>query len=390
MTEAALTLDPAILAALFSPFTLKRTTFANRFLMAPMTREFSPENLLTADAPAYYARRVEGGAAGILTEGSAIPHPASHFTTRVPNFYGPSLAGWAEVARAVHAAGGVAIAQLWHLGVKRDPARTAHPDALSVGPSASERTPSRAMTPQDIAEVIEAYAQGAANAQAAGFDGVEIHGAHGYLPDQFFWAENNRRSDAYGGAMTNRVRFAVELVQEVRRRAGADFLIFFRFSQWKVGQYEARVAETPQELEAWLAPLAEAGVDVFDASTRRFWIPEFEGSAMNLAGWAKKVTGKASMTVGSVGLDSPLRVERGGLAQLSNVASDNLASLAAMFARGDFDLVAVGRILLSNPDWPNLVRAGRFDAIQPYRADLVRQRLESAVRMDDPPAPAEA
>jgi 2,4-dienoyl-CoA reductase-like NADH-dependent reductase (Old Yellow Enzyme family) len=138
------------------------------------------------------------------------------------------------------------------------------------------------------------------------------------------------------------------------------------------------VVQTPAELETWLVPLAEAGVDIFDASTRRFWLPEFEGSDLNLAGWAKKVTGKASMTVGSVGLESPLDV-RGDNNDPIGATSTNLLRLAEMFDRGDFDLVAVGRALLSNPNWVNLVRDGNFDRIRPYHSQLVNERLECAV-----------
>ena len=89
----------------------------------------------------------------------------------------------------------------------------------------------------------------------------------------------------------------------VREAVSADFPVIFRYSQWKQEAYDARLAETPEELEAILTPLAEAGVDAFHASTRRYWLPEFDGSDLNLAGWTKKLTGKPTITVGSVGLD---------------------------------------------------------------------------------------
>jgi 2,4-dienoyl-CoA reductase-like NADH-dependent reductase (Old Yellow Enzyme family) len=239
--------------------------------------------------------------------------------------------------------------------------------------------PVRVMTDEDIADVIDAYAAAAVDARAIGFDGIEIHGAHGYLPDQFFWPPTNKRTDRYGGPIENRVRFAVEMVAEIRRRTAPDFPIMFRFSQWKGLKFDAKIARDPAELEAWLCPLADAGVDIFDASTRRFWIPEFEGSDMNLAGWAKKVTGKASMTVGSVGLENPLEVGKVSETNGVEVSTANLSRLAEMFDRGDFDLVALGRIILSNPDWPGLVRQGRFDAIRPYDPAIVAARLECAV-----------
>ncbi|WP_232476167.1 oxidoreductase [Flavisphingomonas formosensis] len=366
------------LEALYTSFTCGSLRLANRFVMSPMTRDMSPGNLLNPEAPAYYARRAAGGCALVVTEGTAIPHPVAHATSTIPNFYGDSLAGWQETARAVHANGGAIFAQLWHTGLYRSREETLNPQMPSIAPSAIGEAPVRVMTEEDIADVIDAYATAAANARSIGFDGIEIHGAHGYLPDQFFWPPTNKRADRYGGPIENRVRFAVEMVAEIRRRTAPDFPIMFRFSQWKGLKFDAKVARDPTELEAWLCPLADAGVDIFDASTRRFWVPEFEGSDMNLAGWAKRVTGKASMTVGSVGLESPLHVGKVSESNGVEVSTENLSRLVQMFERGDFDLVALGRIILSNPDWPTLVRQERFDAIRPYDPAIVAARLECA------------
>jgi 2,4-dienoyl-CoA reductase-like NADH-dependent reductase (Old Yellow Enzyme family) len=312
----------------------------------------------------------------VITEGTAIPHPVAQQNGRIPNFSGANLPRWRSVSEAVHGAGAAMVAQLWHAGLYREQSDTCNPESLSIAPSIVGKAPVRAMTEEDIADVVDSYAIAAKDACDLGFDGIEIHGAHGYLPDQFFWPRTNRRTDRYGGPIENRVRFAVQVVREIRQRTRPDFPILFRFSQWKGSQYDARVAETPEELEAWLVPLAEAGVDIFDASTRRFWLPEFPGSELNLAGWAKKLTGKASMTVGSVGLESPLEVGKIGTMNSAAASVANLDRLVTMMRRGDFDLVALGRIILTNPDWPNLVRAGRFDEIRPYDASAVAQRLE--------------
>src|SRR5690606_37179672 len=121
--------------------------------------------------------------------------------------------------------------------------------------------------------------------------------AHGYLIDQFLWHVPNRRMDGYGGSAVNRARLAVEIVQECRRRVGPDFPLLIRLSQWKTTDYTAKLGETPQELEALLCPIADAGVDLIDCSQRRFWQPEFDGSDMNFAGWTKKLTGKPTMSV---------------------------------------------------------------------------------------------
>jgi 2,4-dienoyl-CoA reductase-like NADH-dependent reductase (Old Yellow Enzyme family) len=223
------------------------------------------------------------------------------------------------------------------------------------------------MDMEDIQATINSFAQAALNAKKLGFDCIEIHAAHGYLIDQFFWPRTNRRDDGYGGDIAGRLRFGIELVQEMRRRIGPDFPIMFRFSQWKATHYDAKLAETPDQLAEFLQPLAAAGVDIFDASTRRFWLPEFAGSDLNLAGWTKKLTGKISMAVGSVGLQSPLDVGAGLNAQdTTGVTTENLARLSEMMARDEFDLIGIGRIILSNPNWANLVREGRFDELRPY------------------------
>lgn len=371
MTGKILTLN-----SLFTPFSYGSLTLRNRFVMAPMSRYMSFNNLLPMDDGPYYARRAAGGCGLIVTEAAAIPHPVAHSDSTIPNFYGTSLERWEAVGRDVHDAGGVIFAQLWHTGTARNRAASLNPGDESVAPSAVGRNPARPMTDADIADVTEAYAQAAADAQKIGFDGIEIHGAHGYLPDQFFWPRTNRRKDRYGGSLGNRVRFACEAVSAIRRRVGPSFPIMFRFSQWKGVDYDARIAETPAELEEWLCPLAEAGVDIFDASTRRFWLPEFDGSDLNLAGWAKKITGKASMTVGSVGLESPLSVGQLSDKNPSRVSTENLAWLVTMFERGDFDLVGIGRIVLSNPQWPQLVRDEQYDRIRPFDPTRFEGRLD--------------
>ena len=262
--------------------------------------------------------------------------------------------------------------QIWHMGAVGDhysgwkPA----PGVMQEGPSGLLKpgTPGgHAMRGEDIAATIAAFGQAAADAQRLGFDCLELHGAHGYLIDQFFWAGVNERTDAYGGVtLAGRSRLAVELVREVRRRVGEDFVISLRLSQWKQQDYTARLAHTPQELAAWLAPLAEAGVDIFHCSQRRFWEPEFagEGSDLNLAGWVKKLTGKTTVTVGSVGLNSEFM---GAFAGESS-APDSLDELLRRLDRQDFDLVAVGRPLLVDPYWVEKVQQGRLAELQGFNA----------------------
>ena len=366
----------------FDPLTCGSMTLRNRFAMAPMTRSFSPGGVPGPDVAAYYARRAAHDVGLIITEGTWIEHAVAGNDDRVPNFYGTdALAGWKQVVDTVHSAGGTIVPQLWHVGQSTKP-QTANPQAQGVGANVEELyhpnavgpsgmvggigTPmalrSSSMSQKDIDDVVEAYAQGAQTAQELGFDGVELHGAHGYLIDQFFWSSTNLRHDRYGGSIANRVAFAVELVQEMRRRTRNDFPIIFRFSQWKSQDYSAKIAANPAELEAFLKPLAEAGVSIFHASERRFWLPAFEGSDLNLAGWAKVVTGLPSITVGSVGLDEDFM---DNLTQgTSGTASfKSIKKVEGMVARGEVDIVAVGRALLADAHWVEKLRDGRTDFV---------------------------
>ena len=226
------------------------------------------------------------------------------------------------------------------------------------------------MSKQDIDDVIGSFARGAANAKALGFDAVEIHGAHGYLIDQFFWEALNQRDDEYGGSFENRLRFAVEIIEAVREAVGPDFPVLFRFSQWKQQDFTARLVETPEQLEKFLQPLSEAGVDIFHCSTRRFWEPEFEGSDLNLAGWTRKITGKPAITVGSVGLNADF-IPAPGEASFKEAEPASLDDLVRRMEGNEFDLVAVGRALIANPEWANNVRDGRSADLQPYKTDLL-------------------
>ncbi|MFJ4369841.1 NADH:flavin oxidoreductase [Streptomyces chartreusis] len=351
------------------PTAVNGLTVPNRIVMAPMTRMFSPGGVPGADVESYYSRRAAAGVGLIVTEGTYVGHESAGQSDRVPRFHGEEqLAGWAKVADAVHAAGGTIVPQLWHIGMVREQGQPPYAEAPAVGPSGlrigAEEVTGRAMTRRDLDDVIGAFAEAAADAERIGFDGVEIHGAHGYLVDQFLWEGTNRRTDAYGGDPVARATFGAEIVAAVRERVSPDFPVIFRYSQWKQEAYDARLAETPEQLEAILAPLAAAGVDAFHASTRRYWIPEFDGSDLNLAGWTKKLTGKPTITVGSVGLDGEFLGAFAGQGSGVKGIDDLLDRLESE----EFDFVAVGRALLQDPEWAAKVLDGRFGELAPYDA----------------------
>lgn len=359
---------------LFKPVRVGDLELANRIAMSPMTRSFSVSHVPGPDVAEYYRKRAEGGIGLIFTEGTYIAHSTSGDGSRVPRLESENTVdAWRNVTDAVHSHNTAIFCQLWHIGLSPTPGKQVDPSVRLVGPSGinldGEKV-SEPMSQRTLDGIIEAYGYSADAAKRAGFDGIEIHAGHGYLIDQFFWDRTNKRADRYGGSLSERTQFAVEIIKEIRTKVGPDFPISLRFSQWKLGHYGAKVAQTPQELAQWLEPLAAAGIDILHASQRRFWQAEFEGSDMNLAGWAKKVTGLPTITVGSVTFeheDSPGDHINGAVPQLTR--------LEEMLGRGDFDIVAVGRAVIANPSWPRLIAEQAYDQLATFDRVQAREVL---------------
>ena len=359
---------------LFSPFSLGSLSLPNRIVMAPMTRNKSPHNIPDDDVAEYYRRRAAGGVGLIITEGTCIGHKAASGYPDVPFIAGEeALAGWKKVVDAVHAEGGKIAPQLWHVGAIRRPGVEPGGDLPGYSPSGMAmpgKVVGHAMTQDDIDEAVAAYVQAAIDAERLGFDAVEIHGAHGYLIDQFFWEGTNQRDDEYGGSMANRGRFACEIIRGIREVVSPEFPVMLRYSQWKQQNYEAKLADSPQQLEEFLSPLVAAGADAFHCSTRRFWEPEFAGSDLNLAGWTKKLTGKPTITVGSVSLSADFLPDGKEVAFKDSEIAD-LDNLIERLEADEFDLVAVGRALIANPDWANIVQNHRIDDLVPFDKSML-------------------
>ncbi|WP_159868307.1 MULTISPECIES: NADH:flavin oxidoreductase [unclassified Raoultella] len=356
---------------LFTPFSVKGLTLPNRIVMAPMTRGMAPEGIPAEANADYYRRRAEGEVGLILTEGTVVDRPASRNMAGIPFFHGDkALAGWKRVVDAVHSAGGRIGPQLWHTGSTRggewEPDAPVESPSGLVGPDEFRGV---VMSEEDIADTVAAFARAAADAKRLGFDTLELHGAHGYLIDQFFWQGTNKRTDMFGGATIKlRSRFAADIVRAVRVAVGPEFPLILRVSQWKQQEYTARLANTPQEMADWLVPLVEAGVDILHCSQRRFWEPEFAdidgNEGLNFAGWAKKLTGASTISVGSVGLADDFFSAFGGKGT-GTAALDNLYT---RMEREEFDLIAVGRVLLSDPNWVQKVHSGETHALQGFDA----------------------
>ena len=357
----------AIRDILFQPIRVGPLELPNRIVMSPMGRAHADAGQPHRDYGAYFRRRAEGGVGLMVTGAAAISHDLADYDGTGPHFHGAALAGWQAVLAEVHEAGGRLVPQLWHTGMERRTARFAEDDAigpsgLSIADLDAGRGPSgRTMTEADMAAVIESFAAAAGEAKRLGFDGVEIHAGHGFLLDQFLWSVTNRRGDGWGGAPANRARFPAEVVAACRRAVGPGFPILVRLSQFKIDAYQGAIAQDPNELEALLTPIADAGADILHCSQREAWAPVFVSSDLNLAGWARKLTGLPTIAVGSVGLGGLFTEEEAATpgAALPAVSLDRLDRICTMMADGMFDLLAIGRSLLADPEWPLKVRAGR-------------------------------
>jgi 2,4-dienoyl-CoA reductase-like NADH-dependent reductase (Old Yellow Enzyme family) len=358
--------------SLFTGYRLNGLQLPNRVVMAPMTRSFSPEGVPDSKVAAYYRRRAAGGVGLIITEGAGIARAAALDDPNAPRLHGQlALDGWKRVIEEVHEAGGRIAPQLWHVGQKRSRANPGTASGVDYespsGLSATGELVARPMTKADVSATVNAFAEAAFTAEKSGFDGVELHGANGYLIDQFFSPELNKRTDEYGGeSLIERSRFAIEVLRAVRAAVSSRFPVILRLSLMRANGQGTRLVSNPKELEQWLRVLLEAGADAFHIAQAKSWEPAFPDvdPRLSLAGWVKNLTGVTSITVGSVGFDKDVYQSFAGEAAKAAPIDELVSRLAA----DEFDLVAIGRALLQDPTWLEKVRldqAQRMDDFQP-------------------------
>ena len=337
--------------------------------MAPMTRNQSPGGIPTNDVVSYYKRRAEAEVGLIITEGVEVSHKASSAYPNVPRLDSKKARdGWKRVVGGIKEHDGAVIAQLWHCGGFRKLGMAPNPEVPGHTASGLVRPGKRvahAMSSDDIKETIDAFASDAKYCEEIGFDGVEIHGAHGYLIDNFFWNGTNERKDLYGGSIEKRSQLAANIVKAIRSNVSDNFIVGLRFSQWKQQDYEAKLATSSEELLKVIKQPADAGLDYLHSSMRRFWESEFKGSDENLAFWTKKLTGLPTISVGSVGLDSDF-------IDMSAPASPrNIDKAISDISNKKYDMVAVGRALLADHEWVIKMREGRIKDVIPYTKEAL-------------------
>jgi N-ethylmaleimide reductase len=331
--------------SLFSPYTLGRIQLANRIVMSPMTRSRAIGSVPNELMATYYAQRAEAGL--IITEGTS-PSPNGLGYPRIPGLFNAEhVAGWKKTTDAVHAAGSRIFVQLMHTG------RTGHPDNLPPGaklvaPSAlawdskiwvdgkgQVAVPTaHAMTAEEIERAIEEHAHAAELAIEAGFDGVELHGANGYLIEQFLNTAANQRTDEWGSSVDNRIRFAVEIAKRSAARIGGDRL-GIRVSPYSNGgglrSDDDHVEELHEKLAGELKRLGLAYMHVADHSS--MGMPPVPASVK------EKIRGAFGGTIILAGGNDRARAE-------------------AEFAAGRGDLFAFARAFIANPRLPTRLREG--------------------------------
>ena len=354
---------------IFENYKLKNITLRNRIVMAPMTRNQSPGGIPTQEVIAYYSRRAKAEVGLIITEGIEVSHEASSAYPNVPRLDSiEAKEAWKKVVEGIKNNNGAVIAQLWHcggfrkLGMQPNPEVPGHTASGLVKPG---KKVAHEMTLNDIKETIDAYASDAKICEEIGFDGVEIHGAHGYLIDNFFWSGTNIREDEYGGSIENRSQFVSDIIKSVRENVSENFIVGLRFSQWKQHDFEAKLASNPEELKTILTSPVESGLDYLHSSMRRFWESEFTGSKENLAYWTKKITNIPTIGVGSVGLDSDF------IDMTAPATPTSIDKAIDDITNDKYDLIAVGRALLSDHEWVLKMKEGRVNDVIPYTKDAL-------------------
>ncbi|WP_416728731.1 alkene reductase [Fictibacillus sp. JL2B1089] len=339
---------------LLNPIKIGHWNLRNKIVMAPMTRSFADNKTGTVgeDIVAYYRRRAKDGIGLIITEG-INPSPRGKGTFGVPGLYSDNqVKTWRKVTDAVHAEGGTILAQLWHSG------RLTHHDLIGGYPPQAP-SPVRAeghvhrlrkpyeepeeMSLYDINEVIDLYASAARNAISAGFDGVEIHGAHGYLIDQFNCEVTNKRKDNYGGNLSNRLLFMKEVLTAVCKAIGPEKTII-RFSEIKDDIPSYRWENPLEEIKAFLSVFKEVGIQILHPSTN-----DFSETILNR---------RTLHQIIREYWDGPII----GVGNLDH----DIASHAIM--KGTINLAAFGRPLLANPDFVYRIKEGI--PLIPYKPEL--------------------
>jgi 2,4-dienoyl-CoA reductase-like NADH-dependent reductase (Old Yellow Enzyme family) len=332
-------------SALFMPIVIKGHAFKNRLSVAPMTRVTATQDGRATETMArYYERFARGGFGAVSTEGIYTDQAFSQGYVHQPGMTDEAQASaWKPVVSGIKAHGAFAIAQIMHAGAISQGNRFR---AGTVGPSAIQPKGKQmtfyhgkdrygvpaVMTEEQVADAISGFAESAGRAIGiAGFDAVEIHGANGYLLDQFMTDYANTRTDQWGGATENRARLTLETLKAVKEKVGAGVPIGVRISQGKVNDFDHKWAGGERDAEIIFGGLADAGADFIHVTEYEAWRPAFASGGPSLMRLAKRYAPKAAI--------------------FANGSLHNVEQAVAALDDGA-DIVTIGRGALANPDFP--------------------------------------
>jgi 2,4-dienoyl-CoA reductase-like NADH-dependent reductase (Old Yellow Enzyme family) len=331
---------------LFSPFKLNGFTLKNRIGVAPMTRMSSPgDSIPRRDVLDFLVRRSENGAAMVYTEAIVTDYESAQgYPKQARLITQRQIEAWKPVVEAIHKEGAVSIMQMFHCGRMAWP--EVNPANRVIAPS--PRTPEQKnpltnepypvpdeMSTFDIQHVITGFVETARGAVAAGFDGIEVHGAHGYLINNFLSSYSNQRTDEYGGSVENRYRFAHEIVQAVRQVVPTDRLLTFRISNWGVADMKVSLFKDKAEWQQIIKMLSKEPIDAISVSTYDYSLKAF-GTDENMAQITRKVTDLPIMICGKI-----------------------YDRASAEDALKDADIILSAKSILLNPNWVDDIRQGK-------------------------------
>lgn len=334
-----------MLEKVFEPITIKGVTLKNRFVVPAMVSKYcTADGFATEQYIAYHERKAQGGWGLLIAEDYRIAPNVGASAILPGLFTEEHIRSHSELTRRVHAAGGKIFAQIYHAGLQANRQLYGiQPVAVSAVKHAMLKELPHVLTVEEIKTIEAQYAQCAANAKKAGFDGVEIHGAHGYLINQFFSPVTNKRSDSYGGSLYNRCRMAIETVQMIRAAVGEAFPISFRLTTKEY--FDGGL--TLEETKVFAKLLEEAGVDILNCSQHGvpYIIPPSAVSQAFAVEHAEAIKKIVKIPVIGVGrINDPLLAE-------------------SILESGKMDMVAMGRASLADPELPNKAQRGELEDI---------------------------